>query len=451
MEVTEKKTHQENHIMENDEETKKRSHVNDNNTKDNWTASEIVTTTTTENSSPFTFNDSGISSPLPSPNSISRAANVSHVQFLPKFEDLSAATKSILQTFDLNAMPTTKRELNQLLQKINKAEELPIPPKPQPPTLKKNQSVETKVLKIQKFIESYEYNHTDRFSYYDVKKTQGLYRICRTSKDIILQALPIKCIEAVFLGVFFTNDMQNVTRIPVAFRSKVGDNFFEHIILAVKNNKNGKWGAIGLSRKNTLMYKPLKFETLGNLLTDYKNAYEECFHTLYYVYLGLPFGRDMYSQDEIQWRVLKLNVTVGWPAIVSNANKFENDSIALFNTYVSSGKLPKNFNSKYGNHVKKKNGYTSNNNNNNSNNNKSNNNNKKKKDDKNNKTSSKQSNKKSPTKKKRKKKKKSNSVKKTVAKKLAAAIWATSADDGDDNYNNSGTVIAEEESPQKYQ
>lgn len=311
MEVTEKKTHQENHIMENDEETKKRSHVNDNNTKDNWTASEIVTTTTTENSSPFTFNDSGISSPLPSPNSISRAANVSHVQFLPKFEDLSAATKSILQTFDLNAMPTTKRELNQLLQKINKAEELPIPPKPQPPTLKKNQSVETKVLKIQKFIESYEYNHTDRFSYYDVKKTQGLYRICRTSKDIILQALPIKCIEAVFLGVFFTNDMQNVTRIPVAFRSKVGDNFFEHIILAVKNNKNGKWGAIGLSRKNTLMYKPLKFETLGNLLTDYKNAYEECFHTLYYVYLGLPFGRDMYSQDEIQWRVLKLNVTVG--------------------------------------------------------------------------------------------------------------------------------------------
>ena len=32
--------------MENDEETKKRSHVNDNNTKDNWTASVIVTTIT---------------------------------------------------------------------------------------------------------------------------------------------------------------------------------------------------------------------------------------------------------------------------------------------------------------------------------------------------------------------------------------------------------------------
>ena len=119
MEVTVKKTHQENHIMENDEETKKSRHVNDNNTKDNRTVAEIVTTTTTENSSSFTFNDSDISSPLPSPNSISRAANVSHVQFLPNFEDLSAATKTILQTFDLNAMPTTKRELNQLLQKIN--------------------------------------------------------------------------------------------------------------------------------------------------------------------------------------------------------------------------------------------------------------------------------------------------------------------------------------------
>lgn len=359
---------------------------------------------------------------LPSPNSISRAANVSHVQFLTRFDDLSKDTKSILQKFGLNAMPTTKHELNVLIQKINKAEELPIPSKPQPPVFKKSQSVETKVLKIQKFIESYEYNHTDRFSYYDVKKTQGLYRICRTSKDIILQALPIKCIEAVFLGVYFTNDILNTTRIPIAFRSKVGDHFFEHIVLAVKNNTNEKWGAIGLSRKNTLMYKPLKFETLGGLLTDYKNAYEECFHTLYYVYIGLPFGRDMYSQDEIQWRVLTLKVSVGWPSIVSNANKFSNDAMTIFEKFLSSGKLPKNFTTTYGSYVKKKvepkESPTANN---------------KKDHFQNNNVKNK---KKKGIKIKKKKKKKSNLVKKNVAKKLAAAIWASNADgDGDDNNN----------------
>ena len=254
----------------------------------------------------------------------------------------------------MNELPTTKQELDKLLHKINKAEDLKAPPKPQPPSLKKGQSIETKVLKIQKYIESYEYNHTDRFSYYDVKKTQGLYRICRTSKDILSQALPIKCIEAVFLGVYFTNDITGLTRIPIAFRSKVGDHFFEHIVLAVQNNNNRKWGAIGLSRKNTLMYKPLKFDSLGALLTNYKESYEECFHKLYYVYVGLPFGRDMYNQEEILWRALKLNVSSGWEAVVANADKFADDASGLFDTYCTSGKLPKNFVAKYGSCSKKK-------------------------------------------------------------------------------------------------
>ena len=355
-------------------------------------------------------------SPLPSPNSVSRAANVSHIQFLAPFEELSTSAQNILEMFGMNELPTTKQELDKLLHKINKAEDLQAPPKPQPPCLKKGQSIETKVLKIQKYIESYEYNHTDRFSYYDVKKTQGLYRICRTSKDILSQALPIKCIEAVFLGVYFTNDITGLTRIPVAFRSKVGDHFFEHIVLAVQNNNNGKWGAIGLSRKDTLMYKPLKFDSLGALLTNYKDAYEECFHKLYYVYVGLPFGRDMYNQEEILWRALKLNVSGGWESVAANADKFAADALSLFDTYSNAGKLPKHFAAKYGSCSKKKTaesvpkakGGTS--------------------------AASKlvspgKRNKKSVVKKKKKKKKqKRSAVKKNVAKKLAAAVWATNSD-----------------------
>ena len=356
-------------------------------------------------------------SPLPSPNAVSRAANVSHIQFLAPFEELSTSAQNILQMFGMNELPTTKQELGKLLQKINKAEDLKAPPKPQPPSLKKGQSIETKVLKIQKYIESYEYNHTDRFSYYDVKKTQGLYRICRTSKDILSQALPIKCIEAVFLGVYFTNDITGLTRIPIAFRSKVGDHFFEHIVLAIQNNTNRKWGAIGLSRKDTLMYKPLKFDSLGALLTNYKESYEECFHKLYYVYVGLPFGRDMYNQEEILWRALKLNVSSGWEAVVANADKFADDAVGLFDTYCTSGKLPKNFVTKYGSCSKKKTtessvpkvkGSASG-------------------------TSkvvspSKKSKKSVVKKKKKKKRQKGSAVKKNVAKKLAAAVWATNSD-----------------------
>ena len=165
------------------------------------------------------------------------------------------------------------------------------------------------------------------------------------------------------------------------------------------------------------MYKPLKFDSLGALLTNYKESYEECFHKLYYVYVGLPFGRDMYNQEEILWRALKLNVSSGWEAVVANADKFADDAVGLFDTYCTSGKLPKNFVTKYGSCSKKKTtessvpkvkGGASG-------------------------TSkvvspSKKSKKSVVKKKKKKKKQKGSAVKKNVAKKLAAAVWATNSD-----------------------
>ena len=83
-------------------------------------------------------------------------------------------------------------------------------------------------------------------------------------------------------------------------------------------------------------------------MTNYK-SYEECFHKLYYVYVGLPFGRDMYNgREEILWRALKLNVSSGWKALIANADIYIYDASGLFDTYCTSGKLPKNFVAKYG-------------------------------------------------------------------------------------------------------
>ena len=46
-------------------------------------------------------------SPLPSPNSVSRAANVSHIyNSIYPFEELSTSAKNLLQMFGMNELPT---------------------------------------------------------------------------------------------------------------------------------------------------------------------------------------------------------------------------------------------------------------------------------------------------------------------------------------------------------
>lgn len=47
-----------------------------------------------------------------------------------------------------------------------------------------------------------------------------------------------------------------VDRFPVCFRSSLDGRVYRHIILAVRSGK--VWGALGLSRRDTLMYKELK-------------------------------------------------------------------------------------------------------------------------------------------------------------------------------------------------
>ena len=298
--------------------------------------------------------EKNISPASPTPVTPSNAAvQPSHLDFIPDFDGLSLHAQKVLKHFGMKRMPTTEKQLRALINKINATARSDVPSAPKAPVLPalNHAELDTNIFRIQKYIEGFEYNHTDRPSYYDVRKTQGMYRIARTAKEIIANPLPIKCIEAVFMGVYLTNDMKSAFRMPIAFRSNVEGHFFEHIVLGIRSS-TGKWGAIGLSRKDTLMYKPLTFKSLGDLLNDYKKSYEECYHTLHYVYLGLPFGRDMYSQDEIQWRVLKMNAKL-WDKLEGNVNKYAKDSQSIFETYAGCGKLPKNFIDKYGGQPKK--------------------------------------------------------------------------------------------------
>jgi hypothetical protein len=50
---------------------------------------------------------------------------------------------------------------------------------------------------------------------------------------------------------------------------------YRHIVLAVHDPSSGLFGALGISRRANLMYKPLTFSSLAALLADYQEAYRQ--------------------------------------------------------------------------------------------------------------------------------------------------------------------------------
>ncbi len=60
-------------------------------------------------------------------------------------------------------------------------------------------------------------------------------------------------------------------RLPLIFNSEIGGHRYGHIVLAVRYA--GRVGAIGLSRRPDLMFKPCEFETLAALVADYKEPF----------------------------------------------------------------------------------------------------------------------------------------------------------------------------------
>ena len=75
-----------------------------------------------------------------------------------------------------------------------------------------------------------------------------------TAKEMIKESLPIKCLEAVILGIYLTNGVPGLERYPLSFRSVFGSNVHRHVVLVV--SWNGLYGALGMSRREDLMYKP---------------------------------------------------------------------------------------------------------------------------------------------------------------------------------------------------
>jgi hypothetical protein len=93
---------------------------------------------------------------------------------------------------------------------------------------------------------------------------------------MLLHPLPVKCIEAVFLGLLLTQGWTQLQRLPLGFKSR-GSNgcVYRHIVLAVADcsSSGATYAALGISRCSALMDKPLQHSSLAGLVEDYAQAY----------------------------------------------------------------------------------------------------------------------------------------------------------------------------------
>ena len=148
-------------------------------------------------------------------------------------------------------------------------------------------------------------------------------RIMDTAREVLREALPIKCIEAVFLGTLLTAGWEGLHRMPLGFKSTVNGETYRHVVLIVHHSPTQKWGALGISRRQELMYKELSFDSLALLVADYKAGYEKWFHRLTKARVGLPFHHDMQSTAPVCWRFCSISpCKQSWASCAAALDKY---------------------------------------------------------------------------------------------------------------------------------
>ncbi|XP_053140204.1 tubulinyl-Tyr carboxypeptidase 1 isoform X3 [Hemicordylus capensis] len=158
--------------------------------------------------------------------------------------------------------------------RIRGATDLPKIPIPSVPTLQPSTLIPERLEAIQRYIRELQYNHTGT-QFFEIKKSRPLTG-------------------------YLTNNMPTLERFPISFKTYFSGNYFRHIVLGV--NFGGRYGALGISRREELMYKAPVFRTLSELIFDYEAAYRRCWHTLNKVKLGQYVSHDPHSVAQIEWK-----------------------------------------------------------------------------------------------------------------------------------------------------
>ncbi|KAL5463236.1 hypothetical protein EMCRGX_G032116 [Ephydatia muelleri] len=174
---------------------------------------------------------------------------------------------------------------------------------PAPPVVSSQLSVEQSILAVQTYLNELQYNHTGT-QFFEIRKSRPLSRLMESAKEIIRESLPIKCLEAVVVALYLTSPLTSVHRTALSFKSKQGDLYFRHVVLAVHSGSS--YGALGLSRRQELMYKPLEYKSLYDLVREFIECYKKCNHTVVKVCLSAIVVHDLHSCEQIQWKHLTM-------------------------------------------------------------------------------------------------------------------------------------------------
>ncbi|CAH8443953.1 unnamed protein product [Schistosoma intercalatum] len=176
----------------------------------------------------------------------------------------------------------------------------------------KIETAEMFLSKVQNYLNSLEYNYTG-MQFFQINRGASIVRLEEVVKMIMLASLPIKCLEATILAIFLTQGQEYLKRFTISFVSEFNGKIFRHVVLGIYSS--GLFGALGLSRRENLMYKPLNFpviKSLSLLINNYTEAYHGHHHKLLRVKIGLPISHRPYMLEKIQWKGILIPFNKGY-------------------------------------------------------------------------------------------------------------------------------------------
>ncbi|KAG2457909.1 VASH1 protein, partial [Polypterus senegalus] len=135
---------------------------------------------------------------------------------------------------------------------------------------------------------------------------EDLVRRIRGANDLPKTSFCVKSISFNSWQSYLTNSIPGLERFPLSFKTQFSGNYFRHIVLGV--HSGGRFGALGISRREDLMYKPLTFRTLSELVQEFDVAYHRYWHTLKKVKIGQYVSHDPHSVEQIEWKHSILDV-----------------------------------------------------------------------------------------------------------------------------------------------
>ncbi|GAB5583506.1 tubulinyl-Tyr carboxypeptidase 2 isoform X1 [Prionailurus iriomotensis] len=193
---------------------------------------------------------------------------------------------------------------------IRNATFLAKPSVPQVPNYRLSMTIPDWLQAIQNYMKTLQYPSIQGLG----RPGQGMgMRLMETAKEMTRESLPIKCLEAVILGIpldglrYLTNGQPSIERFPISFKTYFSGNYFHHVVLGIYCN--GRYGSLGMSRRAELMDKPLTFRTLSDLIFDFEDSYKKYLHTVKKVKIGLYVPHEPHSFQPIEWKQLVLNVS----------------------------------------------------------------------------------------------------------------------------------------------